>query len=72
MALKVSKTEFSQRFEREARVIASLNHPNICPLYDVGPDYLVMEYLEGVAGSLTSLHSSPAAERENSRRDMVD
>ena len=47
VALKVSKTEFSQRFEREARVIASLNHPAICQLYDVGPDYLVMEYLEG-------------------------
>ena len=47
VALKVSKTEFTQRFEREARVVASLNHPNICQLYDVGPDYLVMEYLEG-------------------------
>jgi serine/threonine protein kinase len=40
-----------QRFEREARAISSLNHPNICRLYDVGNqggiDYLVMEYLEG-------------------------
>jgi serine/threonine protein kinase len=38
---------FSERFEREARVIASLNHPNICQLYDVGPTFLVMELVEG-------------------------
>src|SRR6185503_4907317 len=38
---------FSGRFAREARTIASLNHPNICTLYDVGPDYLVMEMVEG-------------------------
>src|SRR5580692_4502051 len=47
VAVKVSKTEFSERFEREARTIATLNHPHICQLYDVGPDYLVMEYIEG-------------------------
>ena len=47
VALKVSKTEFSERFEREARAIAALNHPNICTLYDVGPNYLVMELVEG-------------------------
>lgn len=35
------------RFEREAKVVAVLNHPNICALYDVGPDYLVMELVEG-------------------------
>src|SRR6202035_5342224 len=38
---------FSARFEREARAISSLNHPNICTLYDVGPNYLVMELVEG-------------------------
>jgi serine/threonine protein kinase len=48
VAIKVSKTEFSERFEREARAVASLNHPHICSLYDVGPNYLVMEYVEGV------------------------
>src|SRR5260370_18601662 len=48
VAVKVSKTEFSERFEREARVIASLNHPHICQLYDVGPNYLVMELVEGL------------------------
>lgn len=51
VALKVSKIQFSERFEREARAIAALNHPNICQLHDVGHDsgvdFLVMEYLEG-------------------------
>src|SRR6202162_448829 len=47
VAVKVSAEQFSERFEREARAIASLNHPNICHLYDVGPNYLVMELVEG-------------------------
>lgn len=47
VALKVSKSEFSERFESEARAIAALNHSNICTLHDVGPNYLVMEYVEG-------------------------
>ena len=47
VAIKVSQQAFSERFEREARTIASLNHPNICQLFDVGPDYLVMEFIEG-------------------------
>jgi Tol biopolymer transport system component/predicted Ser/Thr protein kinase len=47
VAIKVSAAQFNERFEREARVIASLNHPNICHLYDVGPNYLVMELVEG-------------------------
>jgi predicted Ser/Thr protein kinase len=47
VAIKVSAARFSERFEREARVIASLNHPNICQLHDVGPNYLVMEFVEG-------------------------
>src|SRR5205807_9053202 len=40
-------TQFKLRFEREARVVSQLNHPNICTLYDVGDSYLVMELLEG-------------------------
>ena len=47
VAIKVSQREFSDRFEREARAISALNHPNICTLYDVGPNYLVMEFVEG-------------------------
>jgi len=47
VAIKVSAARFSERFQREARLIASLNHPNICQLYDVGPNYLVMELVEG-------------------------
>ena len=47
VAIKVSRDEFSERFEREARASAALNHPNICQLYDVGPNYLVMEFVDG-------------------------
>jgi eukaryotic-like serine/threonine-protein kinase len=47
VAIKVSAREFSDRFEREAKAISSLNHPNVCTLYDVGPNYLVMELVEG-------------------------
>jgi eukaryotic-like serine/threonine-protein kinase len=49
VAIKVSEERFSERFEREARAVAALNHPNICTLYDIGPDYLVMEFIEGEA-----------------------
>jgi tRNA A-37 threonylcarbamoyl transferase component Bud32 len=54
VAIKVSKEQFSERFEREARTIAALNHPYICQIHDVGPNYLVMEYIEGkpLAGPL--------------------
>ena len=47
VAIKTVREQFSSRFEREARAISSLNHPNVCTLYDVGPNYLVMELLEG-------------------------
>jgi Tol biopolymer transport system component/tRNA A-37 threonylcarbamoyl transferase component Bud32 len=47
VAIKVSARQFSDRFEREARAIAALNHSNICTLYDVGPNYLVLELIEG-------------------------
>jgi len=47
VAIKSSLGPFSERFEREARAIAAVNHHHVCSLYDVGPDYLVMEYVEG-------------------------
>jgi tetratricopeptide (TPR) repeat protein/predicted Ser/Thr protein kinase len=47
VAIKVSHEKFSERFERETRAVAALNHSNICQLYDVGPNYLVMEFVDG-------------------------
>jgi Tol biopolymer transport system component len=47
VAIKVSAERFNDRFEREVHAVAALNHPHICHLYDVGPDYLVMELVEG-------------------------
>src|ERR1700691_5250141 len=47
IALKVSKAAFTERFAHEARMVAQLNHPRICTLHDVGPNYLVMEFVDG-------------------------
>src|SRR3989454_8962027 len=47
VAIKVSAERFSDRFEREVHAVAALNHPNICQVYDVGPNYLVMELVQG-------------------------
>src|SRR5437660_12387895 len=47
VAIKTTREQFSARFEGEARAISSLNHSHICTLYDVGPNYLVMELVEG-------------------------
>ena len=47
VALKVSKAEFTERFKQEAQMVAQLNHANICTLHDVGPNYLVMELVDG-------------------------
>jgi eukaryotic-like serine/threonine-protein kinase len=55
VAVKVSSEQFSERFEREAKSIAAVNHANICQIYDVGPNYLVMELIDG----------APIVSREN-------
>src|SRR6516162_981340 len=47
VAVKQLKGRHSARFEQEARSIAALNHPHICQIHDIGPDYLVLEYIEG-------------------------
>ena len=47
VALKIVNPDFVNRFEQESRAIAALNHPGICTLHDVGPNYLVMELLDG-------------------------
>jgi serine/threonine protein kinase len=47
VAIKVASANFSDRFDREARAVAALNHPHICTIHDVGPNYIVMELVEG-------------------------
>jgi Tol biopolymer transport system component/predicted Ser/Thr protein kinase len=47
VAIKICAGPFSERFAQEAKLIASLNHPHICHLYDIGPNYLVMEFVDG-------------------------
>src|SRR6185369_6893717 len=47
VAIKCLKESHSARFQQEARAIAALNHPHICQLHDIGPDYLVLEYVDG-------------------------
>jgi TolB-like protein/predicted Ser/Thr protein kinase len=54
VAIKRLKGEHGERFQQEARAVAALNHPNICQIFDIGSDYLVLEYIEGkpLAGPL--------------------
>ena len=47
VAIKRLTSAHSGRFEQEARAIAALNHPHICQIHDIGPDYLVLEYIDG-------------------------
>ncbi|MGC1449071.1 MAG: hypothetical protein WA830_03450 [Candidatus Sulfotelmatobacter sp.] len=58
VAIKVSNEQFSERFEREAHAVAALNHSNVCTLHDVGPNCLVMEYIEGTPWSCCSLKTA--------------
>jgi len=65
VALKVSKAEFTARFKQEARAMAAFNHPNICQIYDVGPNYIVMEFIDGV-----SLKGLCLSRRQSHTRDL--
>jgi serine/threonine-protein kinase len=47
VAIKRLKVQHGARFEQEARAVAALNHPHICQIFDVGPDYLVLEFVSG-------------------------
>jgi hypothetical protein len=73
VAIKVSAAHFSEQCQREARAIGALNHPNICTLYDVGPDYLVMELVPGptLAEVIAAAQQrrAPAAAASSTRSD---
>jgi serine/threonine protein kinase len=71
VAIKILADRFSERFEREARAISALNHPHICTLYDVGPNYLVMELVEG-APLKTPLPVDKAVEYAGQILDALD
>ena len=75
VAIKISAVQFSERFEREARAIATLKHPNIATLYDIGSgpsglSYLVLEYIEGP--TLADLIGRGAIERSECRRMALE
>src|ERR1700674_1840594 len=61
VAIKISAEQFSKRFEQEARSISALDHPHICTLYDVGPNYMVTELVEGE--TLRDYLKKPSKER---------
>ncbi len=75
VAVKISTMQFSDRFEREARAIATLNHPHIATLYDIGSSpsglsYLVLEYVEGP--TLAELISRGPIEQSEARRIALE
>jgi TolB-like protein/predicted Ser/Thr protein kinase len=73
VAVKQINESHRPRFEREARAIAALNHPNICQIFDVGPDYLVLEFVEGtpLIGPLRIEQALPLAQQIASALDAA-
>lgn len=74
VAIKISNERCSERFEREARAAAALNHCHICQLYDVGKNYFVMDYVDGARlGHVTSMRQlvDPVAVRDGSRDETT-
>ncbi|HUB79918.1 MAG TPA: protein kinase [Bryobacteraceae bacterium] len=63
VAIKCLKADSAARFQQEARAIAALGHPNICQIFDVGADFLVLEFVEGspLQGPLATAQALPLA-----------
>ena len=77
VAIKISTQQFSTRFEREARAISALNHPNICTLFDVGSlpsgsGYMVTELVEGETLRDWLKHSPPLERRLAVIRQVIE
>ena len=72
VAIKVTNEEFSNRFEHEARAIAALNHPHVCTLYDIGPNYLVTEFVEGETLSDWLKHAPSIESRIETAKQVLE
>src|ERR1041384_1638029 len=73
VAIKLCAERFSDRFEREVHAVAALNHANICHIYDVGPNYLVMELIEGTTlADLIKDGALPPAEAPHNARQIAE
>jgi serine/threonine protein kinase/Tfp pilus assembly protein PilF len=72
IAIKIAGQRFTERFDREVRVIATLNHPNICTLHDVGPNYLVTELVEGETLRDWFRHALPIERNIEIARQMLE
>src|SRR5262249_30173838 len=72
VALKFCAEQFSRRFQREARAISLLSHPHVCTLYDVGPNYLVMELVEGESLRDWFQHALPLEQSLDVARQVLD
>lgn len=72
VAIKITNEEFSNRFEHEARAIAALNHPHVCTLYDIGPNYLVTEFVDGETLAAWLKHAPSIESRLESAKQVLE